>query len=176
MKPTFIALLAFLVFLPVVGADKKPSTKEVLDIRDEQPIPSGPEYAKVIEAAIRVELKKLTGKLTEADLEKVTSLNLNNTIMLDEGLKELPKLRKLRYLRLFGTLISDAGLKELTKRQQLTAIDLGLTQISDAGLKELPKLKKLRSLNLNDTKVTKAGVAELKKALPNCEIGSNPKK
>jgi hypothetical protein len=176
MKPTFIALLAFLVFLPVVGADKKPSTKEVLDIRDEQPIPSGPEYAKVIEAAIRVELKKLTGKLTEADLEKVTSLNLNNTIMLDEGLKELPELRKLRYLRLFGTLITDAGLKELTKRQQLTAIDLGLTQITDAGLKELPKLEKLRSLNLNDTKVTKAGVAELKKALPNCEIRSNPRK
>ena len=152
------------------------ASQSVLDIRNEQPIPSGPEYAKVIEAAIRAELKKLTGKLTEADLEKVTSLNLNNTIMLDEGLKELPKLRKLRYLRLFGTLISDAGLKELTKRQQLTAIDLGLTQISDAGLKELPKLKKLRSLNLNDTKVTKAGVAELKKALPNCDIGSNPKK
>ncbi|MDP7052545.1 MAG: hypothetical protein QF600_11505 [Verrucomicrobiota bacterium] len=172
MKALVLLLVAALGQF-VLAVDKKPSTKEVLDIRDEQPIPSGPEYAKVIEAAIRVELKKLTGKLTEADLEKVTSLNLNNTIMLDEGLKELPKLR---YLRLFGTLISDAGLKELTKRQQLTAIDLGLTQISDAGLKELPKLKKLRSLNLNDTKVTKAGVAELKKALPNCEIGSNPKK
>ncbi len=152
------------------------ASQSVLDIRNEQPIPSGPEYAKVIEAAIRAELKKLTGKLTEADLEKVTSLNLNNTIMLDEGLKELPELRKLRYLRLFGTLITDAGLKELTKRQQLTAIDLGLTQITDAGLKELPKLEKLRSLNLNDTKVTKAGVAELKKALPNCEIRSNPRK
>ncbi len=152
------------------------ASQSVLDIRDEQPIPSGPEYAKVIEAAIRAELKKLTGKLTEADLEKVTSLNLNNTIMLDEGLKELPNLRKLRYLRLFGTLITDAGLKELTKRQQLTAIDLGLTQITDVGLKELPKLKNLRSLNLNDTKVTKAGMAELRKALPNCKISSNPRK
>ncbi len=152
------------------------ASQSVLDIRNEQPIPSGPEYAKVIETAIRVELKKPTGQLTETDLEKVTSLNLNNTIMLDEGLKELPNLRKLRYLRLFGTLITDAGLKELAKRQQLTAIDLGLTQITDVGLKELPKLKNLRSLNLNDTKATKAGMAELRKALPNCKISSNPRK
>ena len=171
-----VLLLVTALGQSVLAVDKKPSTKEVLDIRDEQPIPSGPEYAKIIEAAIRVELKKLTGELTEADLEKVTSLNLNNTIMLDEGLKELPKLKKLRYLRLFGTLITDAGLKELTKRQQLTAIDLGLTQITDAGLKELPKLKNLRSLNLNDTKVTRAGMAELRKALPNCKISSNPRK
>ena len=171
-----VLLLVMALGQSVLAVDKNPSTKEVLDIRDEQPIPSGPEYAKIIEAAIRVELKKLTGELTEADLEKVTSLNLNNTIMLDEGLKELPKLKNLRYLRLFGTLITDAGLKELTNRQQLTAIDLGLTQITDAGLKELPKLKNLRSLNLNDTKVTKAGMAELRKALPNCKISSNPRK
>ena len=171
-----ILLLVVVLGQSGLASDKKPSTKKVLDIRDEQPIPSGPEYAKVIEAAIRVELKKPEGELTKADLEKVTSLNLNNTIMLDEGLKELPKLKKLRYLRLFGTQITDEGLKEVAKRQQLTAIDLGLTQITDAGLKEVIKLKQLRSLNLNDTRVTKAGVAELRKALPKCEIGSNAKK
>ena len=130
----------------------------------------------IVEKAIRASLKKPEGELTKADLEKVTSLNLNNTIMLDEGLKELPKLKKLRYLRLFGTQITDEGLKEVAKRQQLTAIDLGLTQITDAGLKEVIKLKQLRSLNLNDTKVTKADVAELQKAFPKCEIISNPKK
>jgi hypothetical protein len=172
-----ILLMIAVVFgQSVLAADKKPLAKEVLDIRDDQPIPSRPEYAKVIEAAIRVELKNPGGELTKADLEKVTSLNLNNTIMLDEGLKELPKLKKLRYLRLFGTQITDEGLKEVAKRQQLTAIDLGLTQITDAGLKEVIKLKQLRSLNLNDTKITKAGVAELQKALPNCKIHSNPKK
>jgi len=37
-------------------------------------------------------------------------------------------------------------------------------------------LQKLRTLYLKDTKVTKAGVAQLKKALPNCEIESNPTK
>ena len=168
MKQTLL-MVALIVCLSAVGAAR-------IAFNEETQEDNGPEFAKVIETAIRAELKKLTGELTEADLAKVTSLNLNNTIMLDEGLKELPKLRKLRYLRLFSTQITDAGLKELAKRQQLTAIDLGLTQITDAGLKELAELKKLRSLNLNDTKVTRAGVAELRKALPQCEIGSNPKK
>jgi hypothetical protein len=38
------------------------------------------------------------------------------------------------------------------------------------------KLQKLTELYLSNTKVTKAGVAQLKKALPNCEIDSNPTK
>ena len=110
-----VLLLVVALGQSVLAADKKPSTKEALDIRDEQPIPSGPEYAKIIEAAIRVELKKLTGELTEADLEKVTSLNLNNTIMLDEGLKELPKLKNLRSLNLNDTKVTKAGMAELRK-------------------------------------------------------------
>jgi len=44
------------------------------------------------------------------------------------------------------------------------------------GLKELAKLHKLKFLELSDTKVTDAGMAELKKALPNCNIYSNPTK
>lgn len=136
----------------------------------------GPEFAKIIRSAIRAEIKKPTGELTEGDLAKVTSLNLNNTMMMDKGLKEIPELKKLGNLRLFGTQITDAGLKELVKRQQLTALDLGSTHITDAGLKEFPKLKMLRSLNLNDTKVTRMGVARLQELFPNCKIHSNPKK
>ena len=138
--------------------------------------PENEERPAIIEKTIRMQLKKPKGKLTKADLEKVVSLNLNFTKLTDEGLKELPKLKRLTYLRLFSTQITDAGLKELTKRQQLTAIDLGLTQITDAGLKELPKLKQLTLLNLNDTKVTKAGVAQLRAVFPKCRIHSNAKK
>ena len=161
--------VVLIVCLSAVGAAR-------IAFNEETQADNGPEYAKVIEAAIRVELKKPTGELTEADLAKVTSLNLNNTIMMNKGLKEIPKLNKLGNLRLFGTQITDTGLKELVKRQQLTALDLGSTHITDAGLKEFPKLKMLRSLNLNDTKVTRMGVTRLQELIPNCKIHSNPKK
>ena len=44
------------------------------------------------------------------------------------------------------------------------------------SLEYIAKLKQLTELYLTDTQVTKAGVAELKKALPKCEIFSNPTK
>ena len=46
--------------MPLIGADKKPLTKE--------------ESAKVIEAAIRKDIKKPTGELTKAALEKVKEM------------------------------------------------------------------------------------------------------
>ena len=116
---------------------------------DEKPLITNP----IVEKAIRKELNKPTGELAEADLAKVTLLSL------DDG----PK-------------ITDADLKELAKLQQLKVLNLGDTEITDAGLKEVAKLQQLTYLNLESTKVTKAGVAELQKALPKCNIESNPTK
>ena len=101
---------------------------------------------RVVERAVRKSLKKPEGKLTEADLGKVTSLNLGRTQITDEGLKEVAKLQNLKLLF------------------------LSRTHITDAGLKELAKFQKLEILWLPGTQVTAEGVAELKKALPNCEI------
>ena len=66
----------FCLCLSLIGADKKPSTKE--------------QSAKVIEAAIRKAAKKPTGEPTKADLEKVTELRLNNNQLTDvKGLEKL---------------------------------------------------------------------------------------
>ena len=124
----------------------------------------------IVEKAIRGELKKPEGELTEADLEKVYDLNLNDTQITDAGLKEVAKLQKLQRLFLAGTQITDAGLKEVAKLEKLEGLVLGGTKVTDEGLKEIAKLKKLEYLELIAPKVTKAGVAELKKALPNCQI------
>ena len=148
----------------------------------------------IVEKAIRSSLKKPEGKLTEADLEKVTDLDLHNTFITDAGLKEVVKLQQLKLLDLFRTQVTDEGLKDLAKLQHLTILILSLTNttdagledvaklqkltrlaledtnISDASLKNLVKLKRLESLWLYDTNVTKAGAAELQKALPSCEI------
>lgn len=116
------------------------------------PVPSAEEKIISIsdliieKAVLRNPLNKLKGKPTNADLEKVTALDLT------------------------GTQITDEGLKEVVKLQKLEALWLSNTKITDENLKELAKLQKLQELFLDGTKVTAAGVAELKKAMPNCEI------
>jgi Leucine-rich repeat (LRR) protein len=68
----FLLMIAVVMSQSVLAADKKSLTKE--------------DSAKVIEAAVRKELKKPTGELTEADLKKVTRLELDNN-----QLTEIPK-------------------------------------------------------------------------------------
>ena len=79
-----LLMIAVVMGQSVLAADKKPLTEE--------------ESAKVIEAAIRKSLKKPTGELTQADLEKVTVLDLKGKNLTD--VKGLEKLTKLRWLKL----------------------------------------------------------------------------
>ena len=131
-------VLLMIAVVALVGCGEKegrPATKE--------------ESAKVIEAAIRKELKKPTGKLTKADLEKVMKLNLTDKKLTD--VKGLENLTQLTNLQLIGN--------------QLT------------NVKGLEKLTQLKVLPLYDNPaLTKAQINELKKALPNCYIQSNPTK
>ena len=69
----------------------------------------------IVEKAIRGELKKPEGELTEADLAKVTRLDFNDTQITDVGLKEAAKLQELTSLVLNDTHITDAGVAELKK-------------------------------------------------------------
>jgi len=88
-------------------------------------VPNSPEAKAAIEAAIRKAAKKPTGELTQADLEKVTKLNLD-----------------------YNKLTDVKGLEKLTKLERLVLM-----------------------YNLD---LTKAQIAELQKALPKCNIYSNP--
>ena len=75
----------------------------------------------IVEKAIRKSLKKPEGKLTKADVGKVTVLGLKDTQITDAGLKEVAKLQQLSWLNLYKTKVSDAGLKEVAKMKQLTS-------------------------------------------------------
>ena len=174
-------ILVMMMAVGVVGCSKDtPETSQTAEAEPQiasKPTPEPVSQADekliadpIVEKAVRRELQKPTGKLNEADLEKVTSLDLTFTKITDVGLKEVAKLQKLTSLGLARTQITDAGLKELTKLRNLKKLSLRGTQITDAGLKEVAKLQKLEMLNLTGTKVTKEGVTELKKALPNCLI------
>ena len=128
--------------------------------------------AKVIEKAIRVELKKPEGELTNADLEKVTELGLYGKV-LTEVPKGLEKLTQLSVLGLYeNQLTSVKGLENLT---QLKSLDLDDNQLTD--VKALEKLNQLTWLDLRaNPDLTKAQIDELQKALPNCRISSNSTK
>ena len=91
----------------------------------------------LVEQRIRRELRKPTGELTAADLEKLRSLSLTLSKLNDEGLKEVAKLKQLVRLYMIRTKITDAGLREVAKLQQLTHLSLDANQITDAGLKEV---------------------------------------
>ena len=176
-------LLLICAVVALVGCGgKKPLTKE--------------EQAKLIEEAIRRSLGKYNDELTKADLVKVTTLSLggpNNK--LTEVPKGLEKLTKLGELNLNHNKLTNVnGLEKLT---QLTGLDLRhnqLTSVKGLGklpqlewlylednqltdVKDLEKLTQLETLFLEDNPdLTKAQIDELQKALPNCEIFSNPKK
>jgi hypothetical protein len=107
------------------------------------------EEAYVLEVAIRKEIEKPTGELTDVDLEKVTYLNL--------GGNHLTEVK---------------GLEKLT---QLTELWLHRNQLTNVT--GLEKLTQLTELNLKDNSdLNKAQIDQLQKALPKCEIYSNPTK
>ena len=108
--------------------------------------PNDPNNVK-IEAAIRKQINKPTGELTKIDSEKVTILNLRSNQLTD--VKGLEKLAKLKVLFLANNQLIDV--KGLEKLSQLIGVDLS-----------------------DNPDLTRTQIAELQKALPNCDITSNP--
>ena len=132
--------------------------------------PSDPNNVKV-EKQIRGAIKKPTGELTKADLEKVTYLYLSiNQLTSVKCLEKLTQLTEVNLTR--NQLTSVKGLENLTQLKDLYLIGNQLTSV-----KGLEKLTKLEVLSLrNNPDLTKAQIDELKKALPKCDIRSNPTK
>ena len=153
-----ILTVLFCLCVPLMGADKKPLTKE--------------ESAKAIEAAIRKKIRKPRGELTKSDLEKVTTqLSLSYKQLTD--VKGLENLTQLDSLVLYNNQLTDVtALEKLTQLKDLSLSNNILTDVR--GLEKLPKLLLLHLYNNPD--LTKAQIAELQKALPKCKISSNPTK
>ena len=121
-------LIPILIGLLVVGCASTPKV-----------VPNSPEA----KAAIRKAAKKPTGELTQADLEKVTKLNLGGNKLTD--VKGLEKLTKLKELYLAKNQLTNV--KGLEKLWQLTRLHLHSNQLTDVkGLEKLTQLEELFSL------------------------------
>jgi Leucine-rich repeat (LRR) protein len=200
-----ILLMIAVVALVGCGGGKQEETQALSQPEPETPpqITETPQQPKttnekliadpIVEKRIRTELRKPTGELTEADLEKVTELNLVGYQLTD--VKGLEKLTKLKELSLDGNQLTDVkGLEKLTKLKELSLPFNQLTNVK--GLEKLTQLKELylQANQLTDVKglekltnleglylegnpdLTKAQIDELKKALPKCRISSNATK
>ena len=156
MKPTFIALLALCLCVTVgcgeskeEKAAKSKAAAEAKAAEDKVAAEAKEESAKLIEAAIRKQIRKPAGELTKADLEKVKGLSL---------------------IAVFhGPLTSVKGLEKLTQLDELYLYSNQLTDVK--GLEKLTQLKVLY-LGVNPD-LTIAQINELQKALPKCKIHQN---
>ena len=103
----------------------------------------------VVEKTIRKMIRKPTGELTRADLEKVAELSLPNNKLTDVP-KDLEKLTQLQKLDLSANQLTNVrGLENLTKLQVLV---LDSNKLTD--LKGMEKLTQLTRLILNTNKLT----------------------
>ena len=129
------------------------------------------ESAEIIQAAIRKAAKKPEGELTKADFEKVTNLSVSLKQLTD--VTGLEKLTQLTNLNIWGNQLTNVkGLEELYQLTNLNIMQNKLTDVS--GLENLTQLTSLMLIDNPD--LTKAQIDQLQKALPNCNIISNPTK
>jgi internalin A len=95
--------------------------------------------------------------------DSVTSLDLYNTRVTGDVVKELKELDNLRELRLGSTGVTDEGLKELRALTHLEVLTLDACPgVTDAGMKELAGLSDLRRLTLTGTRAKGPGLRDLR--------------
>ncbi len=95
------------------------------------------------------------------NLNRLTSLVINDAAIKGSGLKSLLNLSQLASLGLVNSQVEDTGMEHIGKLVHLKSLSLDGAKITDVGLKQLQELTNLESLALIDTDVTDAGLEHL---------------
>lgn len=140
------------------------SSEKPLDIK----VPSG-------EAAAAKKIEALGG-ICDADEDEddgghIFEVTLENKPVDDAFLKLLGSFPKLQSLNLPNTRLTDQGLRNVATLSTLEDLDLsGNPGVTDAGLEHLTALPKLELLFLSDTRVTEGGIQKLRAARPGLQV------
>ncbi len=105
------------------------------------------------------------------DFERLYILNLTNTPVDDDDLRNISRLRDLHYLSLTGTAVSSAGLSHLQTLVHLEVLHLDKTHVTDEGCTTISTMSALKHVILERTEVTDAGKTMLRRLRPDVEIG-----
>jgi len=103
------------------------------------------------------------------DLEHLTSLDMLDSDVTDEGLAVIARLPNLTELTIGGyrmarsaSKITDDGLAHLKGHSKLRSLHVSRTHVTDIGLAHLAELTKLERLYIADNNISDAGLAKLK--------------
>ena len=107
----------------------------------------------------------------------IDQLDLDNTLITNEGVKHLSKMEAIRELRFKGCRgINNGCMKYLNKITSLELLHLGSTTIDLDDVKELSSLQNLKLLLVSSSEseaAIKEKVAVLKKIFQHCELNVN---
>jgi uncharacterized membrane protein len=103
---------------------------------------------------------------------QVVSIDLGNSEVKDDDLKNLSQFPHVQKLHLQNSGIGDEGVKHLKGFRFLDVLNLSGTNVSDKTLDEVAGWKNLKKLYLYNTSVSAASVASLKKSHPEIEVFS----
>lgn len=118
-------------------------------------------------------------RVSDRILPRVTSLprlkflDITTTLVTDEGLRQVGRIRSLEELWLGGrwrefNRVSDAGVQHLTALDRLSRIDF-YQCVTDKCIPTLKQMKNLREVRFCNC-VSEKGADELRKALPGCKV------
>ena len=151
-----LLMIAMVAVQSVLAAERKPKI-----------LPNSPQARAAIEKEIRFRLDKPKGTLTEADLGKVTALDLNRKKISD--VSDLKGLKQVRWLWLNGNQIREvSALREL---RQLTSLHLESNQLVDAN--SLKELRQLKELSINHNQLRDVSALKELRQLTYLDLGHN---
>jgi hypothetical protein len=103
-------------------------------------------------------------------LRELRCLALGDCVVTDAALAHLRNRRRLEWLDLHNTSISDDGLRQLASDAPLVSLNLFNTPVTDASVPLLVNFRRLKWLNLGGTRISSSGQAALRERLPGVHI------
>jgi internalin A len=160
--------------IPVTEPTAEPKAEEAKRPKKKpEDCPKGGELAidnQELEQAIRFKLQKDKGTLTQADLGRLTSLNLSQMKVHELDVCLFPHMKNLKELFLGAGDLDDLGpIEDLTKLESLRA---SLNKVSN--LEPLAKMTRMDRLDLGQTKVTNLGPLEGMTRLTELSLDGTP--